>query len=340
MERFIGNVWWMPALKLRHNQGDGSNNGAIAEKPLEGTEQILTFEDVYFAGPEGKKLICPDGLREALIDRGILREKMNKAGLPAPKWTRANSFEEASKWVLSRHHFPLAIKAATNASNGEGVFRLEGFRELSIFFDKIKTRFPNSDIIIEEWVQAKDVIEVTIAPGRDMLVSKIGLAKSLKAVTAWRLFPINLSSQHQSAVTNILKALGLSKSQQFPLLRLTIALTDQQAILLAVSGAVNRLEYHSGWCEIAGLEPIIGKTEFTNNHCSNKEARLARLQFLGRQARMPYFPTQPPANKNLKIKCYFADAHKAAALLVGSNPLDLAQQAALLARLLEEESNG
>ncbi len=325
MGHFIGNVWWAAAL------------AGQSPEPFQ-AKSPLTFEDRLFSLPEGKDLTCPAAWREPLVDRGILRERMAQAGLPVPRWTRARTFEEASRWVVAGNRFPLAIKSAANGSEGQGVFRLEGFRELSGFFERIKAQAPTADVILEEWVAAKATVEVTMVPGRPLLVAQKGLARSLHAGTAWRIFPVTLPTREAAAVKHLQDTLGLPGSAPFPLLRLTIALTGQDCILLAISGAVNRPEYHPGWCEAVGLSPILGPDGPPDGVGHSAPARWARLQLLGRPSRLPPFPTEAPVTKEFEVARYFAAGHRAMALLTGKDPAGLAQQAILLARLLEESS--
>ncbi|RCK81009.1 MAG: hypothetical protein OZSIB_2386 [Candidatus Ozemobacter sibiricus] len=318
-------MWWAAAL------------GDLPSEPAPAAP-TMTFEDRWFGRPEGKDLPWPESWRDALLDRGILRERLAKAGLPIPRWTRARSFEEASRWAVASQRFPLAIKSAINGSEGQGVYRLEGFRELSGFFERIKAQAPTADVILEDWVAAKAVVEVTMVPGRPPLVAQKGLARSLQAGTAWRMFPISLPAREAEAIRHLQETLRLAEAGPFPLLRLTIALTGQDCFLLAISGAVNRPEYHAGWCEAVGLAPLLGPGQPSAASPPASTPRFARLQFLGRPARLPPFPPQAPATKEFEVKRYFAAGHRAMALLTGNDPTELARQAVLLARLLEEST--
>lgn len=327
MDPLLGEVWWKPALA-----------DVTAATPAGDGGPGLAFDDRLLAGPGGPGERLPPDLRRLIVDRGALREHLAGQGLPTPRWARARTFEEASRRVIADNRFPLAIKSARNGMAGQGVYRLEAFRELPKFIERLHGADPDADLIIEDWLPVQATVEVTVGPAGNRLFVQKGLEKSLAATTAWRLFPVKPPPDLHRGTDRILAALpGLGATPGF-LLRLTIGLAGKECYLLALSGAANRLEYFPGWCEGAGVVPMVAGTA---GHPAppvpgSGPHRWGRLQFLRHTARQPPFPPTLPPGCPAAVARYFAAGRQAVALLAGPEAKDLMQQSTLLMRLLEE----
>ncbi len=327
MEPLSEEVWWKPALTDVLPSITAGEGGAG-----------LIFDDRRLAEPGGPGDRLPPDLRRLIIDRGALREHLAGQGLPTPRWARARTFEEASRLVIAGNRFPLAIKAARNGTEGQGIYRLEAFRELPKFVERLQGTAPGHDLIIEDWIPVQAAVEVTVGPTGNRLYVQKGLDKSLAATTAWRLFPVKPPPDLLRGTDRILAALpGLGTTPGF-LCRLTIGLAGKDCFLLALSGAVNRLEYFPGWCEAAGVPPRLGGTAArpANPAPGQGSHRWGRLQFLRRPARQSPFPPALPPGCPAAVSRYFAAGRQAVALLAGPDPHDLMGQATLLMRRLEE----
>ncbi|NLI75836.1 MAG: ATP-grasp domain-containing protein [Candidatus Riflebacteria bacterium] len=327
MDPLPGEVWWKPALANVPAATSAGNGGPG-----------LVLDDRLLAEPGGPGDRLPPDLRRLIVDRGALREHLAGQGLPTPRWARARTFEEASRQVIAGNRFPLAIKSARNGMEGQGVFRLEAFRELPKFIERLHGAAPDADLIIEDWIQVQATVEVTVGAAGNRLYAQKSLEKSLAATTAWRLFPVKPPPELIRGTDRILAALPGLGTAPGSLCRLTIGLAGKDCFLLALSGAANRLEYFPGWCEKAGVMPTVGEAAAppATTVQGPGPTRWGRLQFLRRPSRQPPFPSALPPGCPAAVTRYFAAGRQAVALLSGPDPKALMQQATLLVRLLEE----
>lgn len=302
-------------------------------------EETLLLDDRELGEPGSPWLSLPGDLLACMTDRSRLREFTRSKGLPTPEGVSAATFDQLSAWIVRRQKFPLALKSCRNASNGAGIFRLEGFRELTGFYDKIQA-FEAGPVLVEEWVEPRALIEVSVAGSGLTLMTQVGLDRTLSARWAWRMLPLRLPQAYRSEVESILTAFAPILNRKGTLVRFTIALTaDRHAILLAVSGSANRIEYYPGWCEAAGVLPQVrylskaavpqpGKTSST----------LGRLQFFRSPDKASRFPEKIPVQAaKLGVAAYAAVGRYAAAMLTGEDPNALSQNGKILTRLVEEE---
>ncbi|HOY66437.1 MAG TPA: hypothetical protein PLP29_06070 [Candidatus Ozemobacteraceae bacterium] len=276
---------------------------------------------------------------DCLTDRSRLRAFTRSCGLPTPEGMTASALDQLGTWIMRRQKFPLALKSCRNASNGAGIFRLEGFRELTGFYEKIQA-FEPGPVLLEEWIEARALIEVSVAGSGTTMMTQVGLDRTLSARWAWRMFPLKLPQAYKPGVEAILTAFAPMLSRKGTLLRFTIALApDGKAVLIAVSGSANRMEYYPGWCEAAGLPPLATclATAPTPQTARPIQA-FGRLQFFRGPEKTSRYPAQPPAkSKPLGLSAYATAGRYAAALLAGADPNALSQNGKILARLLEEE---
>ena len=308
----------------------------------DGEEILLPLDDRELGEPGSPWLSLPAELLACLTDRARLRAFMRTKGLPAPEGLAAPSFEALSAWIIRRQKFPLALKGCRNASNGAGIFRMEGFRELTGFYDKIQA-FEAGPVLVEEWIEPRALIEVTVTGGGTTLMTQVGLERTLSARWAWRMFPLRLPQAYKTGVESILTAFEPLLNRKGTLLRFTIALTaDSRAVLLAISGSANRMEYYPGWCESAGVLPLARYlTKASPPQPVKLPASFGRLQFFRGPTKTSRFPEKPPGQSaKLGVAAYATAGRYAAALLAGSDPNALSQNGKILALLLEEELAG
>lgn len=324
MVQFSGNDPFLPVMQAALGNDAG--------------EDTLLLDDRELGEPGSPWLGQAGEMPSYLTDRSKLREFTRSKELPTPEGTAAATFDQLSAWILRRQKFPLALKSCRNASNGAGIFRLEGFRELTGFYDKIQA-FAAGPVLVEEWVEPRALIEVSIAGSGLTLMTQVGLDRTLSARWAWRMMPLRLPQAYRGEVESILTAFAPLLNRKGTLVRFTIALTaDRHAVLLAVSGSANRIEYYPGWCEAAGVLPLVKYlTNTPPPQPAKQSSMLGRLQFFRSPDKALRFPEKLPAQATrLGIAAYSTAGRYAAAMLTGEDPNALSQNGKILHRLLEE----
>lgn len=302
-------------------------------------EETLLLDDRETCEPGSPWLSLGGDLLACLTDRSRLRAFTRSKDLPTPEGTAAATFDQLSAWIVRRQKFPLALKSCRNASNGAGIFRMEGFRELTGFYEKIQA-FEPGPVLVEEWIEPRALIEVSVAGSGLTLMTQVGLDRTLSARWSWRMFPLRLPQVYKAGVENVLTAFAPFLNRKGALLRFTIALTDdKRAVLLSVSGCANRIEYYPGWCEAAGVQPL-ARHLFTPPVPAPAKPTgvIGRLQFFRNPDKASRFPeTLPAAAARVGVNRYASVGRYAAALLSGTDPNELSQNGKILTRLLEEE---
>lgn len=305
----------------------------------DGGEETFLLDDRE-TGETGSPWLSLGGdLLACLTDRSRLRAFTRSKNLPTPEGTVAATFDQLSAWIVRRQTFPMALKSCRNASNGAGIFRMEGFRELTGFYEKIQA-FEAGPVLVEEWIEPRALIEVSVAGSGLTLMTQVGLDRTLSARWSWRMFPLRLPQAYKTGVENILTAFAPLLNRKGTLLRFTIALTDdKRAVLLSVSGCANRIEYYPGWCEATGVQPLARHLSIPPTPTPAKTAGIiGRLQFFRNQDKASRFPESLPAPAaKIGVNRYASIGRYAAALLTGPDPNVLSQNGKILARLLEEE---
>lgn len=305
----------------------------------DGGEETLLLDDREMGEPGSPWLSLGGDLLACLTDRSRLREFTRSKNLPTPEGAAAATFDQLSAWIVRRQKFPLALKSCRNASNGAGIFRMEGFRELSGFYEKIQA-FEAGPVLVEEWVEPRALIEVSVAGSGLTLMTQVGLDRTLSARWSWRMFPLRLPQTYKAGVENILTAFAPLLNRKGTLLRFTIALTDdKRAVLLSVSGCANRIEYYPGWCEAAGVQPLARHLFTPPVPAPTKPSGIiARLQFFRNPDKVSRFPTElPAAGAKMGVRSYATAGRYAAALLAGADPNALSRDGKVLAQIIDEE---
>ena len=280
-------------------------------------------------------------LLRLVTDRAALRSHCRQAGLAVPDGIEADSMEALARWAITHNRFPLALKSCWNQSNGRGTYRLEGFRELSGFFDKIHEIDPGP-MRLEDWIDAKAQIEITMGPASFQLTAQVGLERNLTGRTEWRLFPVSLPALYRPQVEAILGAFAKFMPTGKRLLRFTIALTERQALLLSLNAGFNRLEYYPGWLganPVATPMGILSGQEVPPLPASGKEK--FRLQFFRKAPKDgPWPDALPGTTSSLPIVRYAGIGKFAAALMAGEDVAALDRAARTLKTLLRAASGG
>lgn len=305
----------------------------------DGGEETLLLDDREMGEPGSPWLSLGGDLLACLTDRSRLREFTRSKNLPTPEGAAAVTFDQLSAWIVRRQKFPLALKSCRNASNGAGIFRMEGFRELSGFYEKIQA-FEAGPVLVEEWIEPRALIEVSVSGSGLTLMTQVGLDRTLSARWSWRMFPLRLPLAYKAGVENILTAFASLLNRKGTLLRFTIALTDdKRAVLLSVSGCANRIEYYPGWCEAAGVQPLARYLSVPPVPAPGKASGIiGRLQFFRNPDKASRFPENLPGPAaKIGVNQYASVGRYAAALFTGADPNALSQNGKVLTRLLEEE---
>lgn len=184
-----------------------------------------------------------------VTDRSALRRHCRDAGLIVPAGVEGMELESLARWAMQFRRFPLALKSCRNGSGGRGVYRLEGFRELTTFFERLRNKDEEAGPLrIEEWIEAKALIELTVGTDGFRMTSQIGREPNLTGRTAWRMYPVNVPAPLRPGMEKILEAFSALLSRgKGQVLRFTIALTGKEVVLLSLNAGFNRLEYLPDW---------------------------------------------------------------------------------------------
>jgi len=291
-----------------------------------------SVKDAYLKSSESA-----DQILDLVTNRKSLRDFCLQKGIPAPAARTAATFDELAQTVIKMKKFPLAIKSVNNSSWGMTVFRLEGFRELEKFFEKIKARNP-ADVLVEEWVASEALIEITVGFKGFRLVTQVVLDKALIARPAWRQFPVAIPAKFEHEIENLLSPFEKMAEGKF-LLRFTIALMRKGISLLALNAGYNRLEYFPGWVEPFGMSPAVLLPSNSTLPQTSKKFKYGRIQFFYRSKKDPNFPlTLPQTTSGLPILNFFPGERVAAILLGSDEPRRFAEYSRILKAIMSEYS--
>ena len=200
---------------------------------------------------------------EVLEDRSKLREYCVQNSIKTPDFFVSNEFSQISQWAMKKNIFPLCLKTSKNYSNNHLIFVLRAYREMPEFFDKIQEKEKDSKVIIEEFLEGKAYLEVTILEKKVRLISQISLNKTMKIQKKWVAFPIKLPESIFSKISEVINKFDkLIESVSEPI-RFSFAIKNAEPILLAINCDNNRLEYSDDWREQTGLKPL-SLSEYSN----------------------------------------------------------------------------
>jgi hypothetical protein len=181
-----------------------------------------------------------------LKSRPALRTYLKARGLMQPEFISSENFEPLSAWAVERNSFPLIMKSATNQSNSKDIFLLKAFRELPVFFENISAS-EQKKIMLESYFPAKARIEATYFNGKRILISQIGIAKSLMYRHSWRVFPITPPGKCLKEMARTEEILAEFLSVKDIPYRISFAFNPAVTVPLSINAGFNRLEYFEPW---------------------------------------------------------------------------------------------
>ena len=298
--------------------------------------RAFPLDDLSAIGHEVPEGWLPPALSRLVGDRLEFRRFCREHSLAVPDFSEIRSFPELSQRVMKLGRFPLALKARGNTGGGKTTFRLEGYRELTRFWEKLQKHAPGP-ALLEPWVDAKALLEITLHE-QGIILSQAGLEQSLTGRIAWRLFPVVIPPAWKESVEKVIGFFQglLGTAQGF--VRLTIALETSGITLLALNAGGNRLEYFPGWgSELLDGGSLVAKCLGVPTPNENKQTRkkFARLGFFRRSGKAGSFPNRLPESVKLDLfSRYEACGRFAALLLSGNEPKKLSQEARTIATLL------
>lgn len=305
---------------------------SLAEKL--GTHPLNDLQLLERGSPWGK---VDPLLIELVRDRVKFRIFCRQKGLFVPNWVETKSFQSASNWVIGRKSFPLVLKTQKNASDGFGIFRLEGFKDLLRFYDRAE-KLGLGSILIEDWIETKLRIEVTFGSKGIYLISQVGLEPSLFVRTAWRQFPMLLSKPQKQDVKEILRMFAPFLKSDQVVCRSTFAIDEDGIRLLSLNGGMNRLEYVPEWVSITARQSVfeILAEGDLKKKLKCEEPLFARILNFKRAAKSGNWPEILTAGTvgQLPIRKYSAIGNYAAILLAGKDQLKLSQDSQTISGLM------
>ena len=272
---------------------------------------------------------------EVLDNRCKLREYCIQNNIKTPDFFASDQFLKISQWAMKKNSFPLCIKSAKNLSNNQLIFVLKAYRELPEFFETIQAKTNNDKVIIEEFIEGKAYLEVTIFDKKVRLISQISLSKTMKLQQKWRAFPLRLPDNIFAKIENIIKAFDkLCDSSTTTPLRFSFVIKNLEPILISINSDNNRLEYLEDWRETAGLEPLI------NADYPSTTSKISKINFYKIKDRTYDFSNAAKlCNKSL-VK-YEQNGNKLNFMLSSENSKDLAEDFekanAVIKQIIESE---
>ncbi|MFZ5949704.1 MAG: hypothetical protein ACOYXC_03300 [Candidatus Rifleibacteriota bacterium] len=178
-----------------------------------------------------------------LSDRAQLRAFLAES-FKQPDFLSSPDFSKISAWAVKKNQFPMLLKSCKNQANCENILLLKAFRELPEFFDRLEKHKP---VLIESLFPAKARIEATFFLGQLVLISQIGIERSMHFYHSWRVFPIFPPS---GCLKEILKTAELFseliKTSTVPI-RISFAFNPDQTVPLSINSGFNRHEYFPEW---------------------------------------------------------------------------------------------
>lgn len=318
MIRFHGETWFSPVLERFSLDAPGRNI-------------VLPMSEVGFEAAERPWSSADPLLLKVALNRLELRKLIQANGWRCPACKIINSIAEGSAWLMKNNRFPAAIKSVCNTSDGVDTFRLEAYRELPIFFEKIQKKFPGP-VLLEEWVDSSSLIEVTMLGDKPFLVSRIELQRKLTAAVQTRTFPVGVPKGCTGQISAFLSFFRKLAGDNPVVLRLCIALGEDSATLISLNIGINRLEYFPGWCRGTSLVEAI---EGLSANDKNPSDEIFRVQFFRTSSKGSGFLDTPGSELAvLNPLNYFSRGKTAGVLFSAINGKSLAQKAILIAHAM------
>ena len=202
------------------------------------------------------KAIPPINQLETIEDRFKLREYCKQNNIITPDYFASDDFSKISQWAMKKNTFPLCLKSAENLSHNHLIYILKAYRELPEFFENIQAKTNKGKVLIEEFIEGKAYLEVTIINKQIRLISQVCLSKAMKLQHKWRAFPVKLPQNIVEKIEAILKHFNIIIESKAEPIRFSFAIKNTEPILLSINLNSERLEYLDDWRKESGLEPI------------------------------------------------------------------------------------
>ncbi len=193
---------------------------------------------------------------EILDDRCKLREYCKQNNIKIPDFFATDQFLKISQWAMKKNTFPLCLKTAKNLSNNNLIYILKAYREMPEFFETIQAKTNNDKVIIEEFIEGKAYLEVTVLEKKIRLISQVGLSKTMKLQQKWRAFPINLPESIFAKISKTINAFDKLLDNITKPLRFSFVIKNLEPVLISINSDNNRLEYLDEWRNAAGLNSL------------------------------------------------------------------------------------
>ena len=130
--------------------------------------------------------------------------------------------------------------------------------------------------LIEEFLEGKAYLEVTMFSNKIRLISQISLNKTMKIQKKWVAFPIKLPESIFVKITEVINKFDkLIESVTEPI-RFSFAIKNAEPILLSINSDSNRLEYLDEWRELTGLKSL-SESEYPNKTDKISKINIYRL---------------------------------------------------------------
>ena len=191
---------------------------------------------------------------EILDNRRKLREYCRQNNIETPDFFASNLFVPISMWAMKKNIFPLCIKTSKNLNNNNSIFILKAFRELPQFFETIQSKNENAEILIEEFIEGRAQLEVTLLHSQIRLITQVSFSQSMKLVTKWRGFPVKLPNSIFNKIESIITKFNEIIQNSSTPIRFSFVVKNAVPILLSINQDNNRLEYQPEWRKSAKLE--------------------------------------------------------------------------------------
>lgn len=194
---------------------------------------------------------------DVLNDRAKLRNYSLQNSIKTPDFFVSDDFNKISQWAMHKNSFPLCLKSSKNLNNSDFIYILKAFREMPDFFEKIQANIDQKTVIIEEFIEGKAYLEVTVVAKSVRLISQIGLSKSMKLQQKWRAFPIKLPENIFEKIKKILDKFNELIEVTIEPIRFSFVISNYEPVLISINSDNNRLEYQDEWRKESNLDTLV-----------------------------------------------------------------------------------
>lgn len=169
-------------------------------------------------------------------NKGLMRQKWWKDGIPSPRFRVVETFDEILCAVEELGGFPLIMKPSDLGSASRGVSRIDKAEELESAFDFAKRYTSNKDkhIVIEEFVVGSEhSMEMIIYDGEKHIIA---VSDKVKVPFPYRVdksvtYPTNLSPDKLESVCEIAKRSVESLGINIGAVHVELCVTDRGPVL-------------------------------------------------------------------------------------------------------------